>query len=149
MSCCVIIVPIRSRHPNLSSTVNVWKGVSLVMEKGHNPNHPSRSLILIASTLLASTTPVGLALPSPEPQRLVLNGEATRTFMGIGVYRVKLFLETRTKSSREVLASHSSSKRLEIALLRLIPSSKFLSAIEESIKKNFSPEEKGKICLGC
>ncbi len=77
-----------------------------------------------------------------QDSKLVLNGTATRTVWGFGVYRIGLFLGERSSDSDRIIGVDRAPKRVRIAMLREVSEKQFADTVQESIDRNFSPEEK-------
>lgn len=101
--------------------------------------------------ILTATCAIIWTLPSTSfaatSAQLVLNGEATRTVMGFEIYRVRLFLPTPSSAPSGILESKTDPKRLEIVLLRDVPSAKFISSVRKSVADNFTESERENFSL--
>ena len=75
---------------------------------------------------------------------LVLNGVATRTFWGIKVYVVGLFLCEPCQDEEQIMATDRLPKRIRIVMLRNVSKEKFVSTFQENLEKNLNSEERGK-----
>jgi hypothetical protein len=75
---------------------------------------------------------------------LVLNGTATRTFFGIRVYEVGLYLNALTNDGAEIMGNNAGPKRLKILLHRAVPEAKFVSAVRDNLDRNLTVEEQEK-----
>ncbi len=73
---------------------------------------------------------------------LVLNGTATRTVWGFGVYVVGLYLTEPNQSGKSIMRHDRDEKRLHITMLRGVTGKRFASTIEKNIDSNFSAKEK-------
>ncbi len=74
--------------------------------------------------------------------RVILNGSAVRTVWGFEVYRIGLFLTAPNHDADSILQSDRNPKRVHIIMLRGVTSSQFTGTVQESIDRNFTPEEK-------
>lgn len=77
-----------------------------------------------------------------QDSKLVLNGTATRTVWGFGVYRIGLFLGERSSDSNRIIGTDRAPKRVRIAMLREVSEKQFADTVQESIDQNFSAGEK-------
>lgn len=79
-----------------------------------------------------------------QNSKLVLNGTATRSVWGFGVYRIGLFLSERSADADSIIGSNRSPKRVRIAMLREVSEEQFADTVQTSIDRNFSDGEKKK-----
>ena len=101
-----------------------------------------------AATLMISAV-VALGVPKdgfPEPiildgLKLVLNGTATRSFFGIGVYDAGLYVSHTTADGVEIMERNHGPKRLKIIMLRSVSEAEFASAVRDNLDKNLTPSE--------
>lgn len=77
-----------------------------------------------------------------QDSKLVLNGTATRSVWGFGVYRIGLFLNERSTDVDRITASNRAPKRVRIAMLREVSEEQFADTVRTSIDRNFSDDEK-------
>lgn len=74
-------------------------------------------------------------------QKLVLNGSATRTVWGVGVYHIGLFLAERSSDDQLVLSKDRKPKRIHIRMVREVGKQRFTGTVQQSLDKNFSAVE--------
>ncbi len=84
----------------------------------------------------------------PEPidlggLALVLNGTATRSVFGIGVYDAGLYVSHATDDEAGIMDHNHGPKRLKIIMLRSVPEEKFASAVRDNLDKNLTALEQG------
>jgi hypothetical protein len=82
----------------------------------------------------------------PEPidlggHSLVLNGTATRSVFGIGVYDAGLYVSQATNDEAGIMEHNHDPKRLKIIMLRSVPEDKFASAVRDNLDRNLTPAE--------
>jgi hypothetical protein len=75
-------------------------------------------------------------------ESLVLNGTAERSALGFGVYAVGLFLASPSTDANHIMTVDPSPKRLRIVTLRDLGETRFAGAVQVSIDKNFSADER-------
>ncbi len=99
--------------------------------------------ICMISTVMALETPKE-DFPEPiilENLELVLNGTATRSVFGIGIYNAGLYVDQATNDEVEIMERNHGPKRLKIVMLRSVPEAKFASAVHDNLDKNLTPLE--------
>lgn len=74
--------------------------------------------------------------------QLVLNGTATRSKWGFGVYVVALYLAKPNRNEKAIMDKDPHGKRVHITMLRKVSAKKFESTIRKNIEHNFTAEEK-------
>jgi hypothetical protein len=82
----------------------------------------------------------------PEPidlggHSLVLNGTATRSVFGIGVYDAGLYVSHVTTDEAGIMENNHAPKRLKIIMLRSVPEDKFASAVRDNLDRNLTAVE--------
>lgn len=82
----------------------------------------------------------------PEPidlggHSLVLNGTATRSVFGVGVYDAGLYVSHLTTDEDGIMEHNHGPKRLKIIMLRSVPEDKFASAVRDNLDRNLTPVE--------
>lgn len=107
-------------------------------------------VVLLAISLLAP--PAARAEEAPPRElppacevagsRVILNGSAVRTVWGFEVYRIGLFLTAANHDADAILQSDRNPKRVQIIMLRSVSSDQFTGTVQQSIDRNFTPEEK-------
>ncbi|MGI9239758.1 MAG: chalcone isomerase family protein [Verrucomicrobiales bacterium] len=105
---------------------------------------------LLLITALAYLSSISGADEKPAPatlaaagSQLTLNGSAVRTYFGIPVYQVGLYVIAPSKDAKAILSDRKK-KRIQIRMLREVAGKKFDSTIRKNIAKNFSSEEQEK-----
>lgn len=107
---------------------------------------------LLSARVFAGSFPAETVL---QDQRLQLNGQATRTVWGFGVYEVGLYLAQPSKDASHIMREDRGAKRIRILMLRHVSQSRFSNTVQESVDQNFSASEKEKFApelasfLGC
>lgn len=94
---------------------------------------------LLAVPALAASFPPETVL---HEQKLLLNGQATRTVWGFGVYEVGLYLAEPSRDAVHIMREDRGPKRVRILMLRHVSQSRFTNTVQESIEKNFSAGER-------
>jgi hypothetical protein len=79
---------------------------------------------------------------SVNGESLQLNGTAVRSALGFGIYAVGLFLASPTGDENHIMTADPSPKRLRIVTLRDLGETRFVGAVQASIARNFSAEER-------
>ncbi len=106
----------------------------------------SACLALLLLPLVAraqETEPPGLPLEqSVGGQKLVRNGSAIRTVWGFEIYRIGLFLAGPNRDENAIISTDRAAKRIHIIMIRGVSKERFTETVQESIDRNFSPEEK-------
>jgi hypothetical protein len=119
--------------------------------EAHRRRAPTAALAaLIAIAILAPCAArTGDAPPRELPPacdvsgtRVILNGSAVRTVWGFEIYRIGLFLTAANHDADSILQSDRNPKRVHIIMLRGVSSDQFTGTVQESIDRNFTPEEK-------
>lgn len=91
--------------------------------------------LVLASSALASEFP---AEATVDGRRLVLNGSATRSVWGFGVYHIGLFLVEKSSDERTILANDGEPKRIHIRMVREVGKQRFTGTVQQSLDQNFS-----------
>ncbi|MBE2181573.1 MAG: chalcone isomerase family protein [Chthoniobacterales bacterium] len=94
--------------------------------------------LLLASFARASEFPAETIV---DGQRLVLNGSATRTVWGFGIYHIGLFLTEKSGDEQAILANDQEPKRIHIRMVREVGKQRFTGTVQQSLDQNFSPED--------
>jgi len=103
-------------------------------------------VMILAPLLPAGAVEIrGVIIPNKikiADSKLVLNGSATRTKWGFGVYVVALYLTKTNRNEKTIMGKDPHGKRLHITMLRKVSAKKFESTIWKNIEHNFTTEEK-------
>ncbi len=94
--------------------------------------------LVLASFARASEFPTETTV---DGQRLVLNGSATRTVWGFGIYHIGLFLAEKSSDERAIRANDQKPKRIHIRMVREVGKQRFTGTVQQSLDQNFSPED--------
>ena len=76
--------------------------------------------------------------------KLVLNGTATRSKWGFGVYVVALYLAKPNRNEKTIMGKDPHGKRVHITMLRKVSAKKFESTIWKNIEHNFTTDERAR-----
>ncbi|MEX1118200.1 MAG: chalcone isomerase family protein [Terrimicrobiaceae bacterium] len=101
----------------------------------------------LAICMLAAGTAHGVpkeGFPEPivlEGSELVLNGTATRSVFGVGVYDAGLYVSEASSDGDGIMERDHGPKRLKIIMLRPVPEAKFASAVRDNLDKNLTAFE--------
>jgi hypothetical protein len=96
------------------------------------------ALLLLNASAGASVFPEETGVGS---RQLVLNGSATRTVWGFGIYHIGLFLTKRSGDERTIMDSHRDPKRIQIRMVRAVGRERFTGTVQQSLDQNLSPDE--------
>lgn len=102
----------------------------------------SAGLIYLSGISGADEKPPPKTLTTADSQ-LTLNGTAIRTYFGIHVYQVGLYVMAPSDDEKSIL-SDPGRKRIQIKMLREVAGKKFDSTIRKNIAENFTNEEQEK-----
>ena len=91
--------------------------------------------LVLASPARASEFP---AEATVDGRRLVLNGSATRSVWGFGVYHIGLFLVEKSSDERSILADEREPKRIHIRMVREVGKQRFTGTVQQSLDQNFT-----------
>lgn len=100
-------------------------------------------LLLCLSAQAGAVYVSGVTLPEKihlDKADLVLNGAGTRTKVVFNIYVAALYLEKKTKSAEEILAS-AGTRRMELHVTYKLSAGEFMEAFNKAINANLTPEE--------
>lgn len=109
-------------------------------------------LAVVFSMISISTVGAAPKEGFPEPivlddQTLILNGTATRSVFGIGVYDAGLYVSGATDDGVSIMERNPDAKRLKIIMLRSVPEAKFASAVRDNLDRNLDPSEQAALAV--
>lgn len=94
--------------------------------------------LLLTLSARASEFPAQVTV---DGRNLVLNGSATRTVWGFGIYHIGLFLPERNNDAPAILANDGKPKRIHIRMIREVGKQRFTGTVQQSLDQNFNAAE--------
>lgn len=105
---------------------------------------PTALSVALLAAMLSASSARGSEFPAEATvhgQRLVLNGSATRSVWGFGVYHIALFLSETSRDEMAILTSDRDPKRIHIRMVREVGRQRFTGTVQQSLDLNFSEAE--------